>query len=215
MSKRQIEAITFDASGTLIEPTPSVGAIYAEVLNAFEIKSDVAEINASFRVAFKEVKQKHQRILDKACWRDIVRVALRQVPEEQFDAVFETLWETFALPKRWAILPEAKDTLTKLKKKGYRLAVITNNDSRLLNVFEGLGLTPFFEAIFISADIGFEKPDKRIFDHVGQTLSVPSEKLMHVGDSKLEDYEGARNAGWQALLLGQDIESMGALDKLL
>lgn len=215
MNRRTIEIVTFDASGTLILPAPSVGGVYSEVLSEFGIMSDPATIELHFKSAFKEIKQKPQRILDQACWKAIVKASLPEVPHERFDAVFQRLWETFGTAERWALLPGAYDTLSQLKTKGYRLAVITNNDNRLLNVFKGLGLSPFFEQIFISADIGFEKPDKRIFEYASQTLNTWGERILHIGDSKVEDFDGATGAGWQAGLLGQNLIDISDTFKLL
>jgi FMN phosphatase YigB (HAD superfamily) len=53
---------------------------------------------------------------------------------QKIDPVFEILWDLFAEGKHWRIAESAEITLQKLKDRGYRLAVLSNNDSRLRSV---------------------------------------------------------------------------------
>ena len=54
----------------------------------------------------------------------------------------------------------------------YRLAVISNFDKRLRRVLEDLGIAGRFERIFISSEIGCEKPDPEIFRRVLDVMNV-------------------------------------------
>ena len=47
-----IRAVTLDVAGTLIVPFPSVGAVYAEVANAFGFDADAAQLEKEFPAAF-------------------------------------------------------------------------------------------------------------------------------------------------------------------
>ena len=77
--------------------------------------------------------------------------------------------------------------------------------------------------VVLSYDIGFEKPDRRIFDEaqrvaLARACAPASAKwsYMHVGDDKDKDYQGARNAGWRGILVdrgGQRSEPQGDVVK--
>ncbi|MFP6855195.1 MAG: HAD-IA family hydrolase, partial [Opitutales bacterium] len=60
------------------------------------------------------------------------------------------------------------------------------------------------ERIFISWELGCEKPDGAIFQQVEEALNLPSSALLHVGDDRQRDWEGARNAGWRAILVNAE-----------
>jgi putative hydrolase of the HAD superfamily len=99
----------------------------------------------------------------------------------------------------------AEITLQKLKGRGYRLAVLSNNDSRLRSVLNDHKITPLFDELFISSEMGVEKPDPAIFRTVEKTMKEVPSSFLHLGDSYSRDFEGARNAGWSALLYGKPI----------
>lgn len=209
---RNIEAITFDAVGTLIVPYPSVGAIYSEELGKFgyDIRPDVLENNLI--KSFRQFKKDHpQALLNKDSWRRIVATALfGLIPDHDFDKVFSALWQRFARPEHWSILLGVEETLHKLRSAGLRLFVLSNNDERLHTIFQGLVIGPYFEAIFVSSELGAEKPSRRIFDLVQIRIQVAAENILHVGDSPEEDVQGALDAGWQAALVGPRAATFGS-----
>lgn len=58
------------------------------------------------------------------------------------------------------------------------------------------GLVDLFDGVFISEDIGFEKPDIRFFQHVWACIGdYKPEEVMIVGDSLTSDMQGGNNAG--------------------
>lgn len=199
-NRDSIQVISFDAGGTLIVPHPSVGVVYAEVLAGHKITADPSQIEGNFRTAFKQVKTRPDIVLDKKIWKEIVAISLADWEIQQFDEVFEELWHTFSLPSRWRVLPEVESMLKKLCEAGYSLIVLSNNDSRLESVLKRLELDSFFKKIYVSAEIGCEKPNRAIFDFVANDLGVDPKAMLHVGDSQREDFEGARAAGWQSYL---------------
>jgi putative hydrolase of the HAD superfamily len=81
--------------------------------------------------------------------------------------------------------------------------VLSNADSRLRKVFEGLNLLEFFEEIFLSTELGFEKPDTRAFRAVERFLKLQGDEILHVGDAVFQDGFGAKEAGWQVLLVNK------------
>lgn len=79
-----------------------------------------------------------------------------------------------------------------------------------------LRLAEHFDALSISAELGYEKPDQRIWEHAAKALNVPLNECLHVGDSEEFDLDGARKAGCgNALLYGRDCSSFAELERLL
>lgn len=52
------------------------------------------------------------------------------------------------------------------------------------------------EHMFISSEIGYAKPDIRLFRYVEQKMHLQLETTYYIGDSFQNDVVGAKNAGW-------------------
>ncbi len=195
----RIEAITFDAGGTLIEPWPSVGHVYAEVAARFGLPGLAPEaLNRGFAAAWQtKVNFDYSR----PAWQRLVRrtfgARMVALPPEFFPA----LYERFAQPEAWQIYDDVLPALENLKECGWRLGVISNWDERLRPLFARLGLSPYFEVIMVSREVGHAKPAAEIFHRAASALKLPPSALLHIGDSPQEDVAGARGAGCNALLL--------------
>lgn len=95
-----------------------------------------------------------------------------------------------------AVLPYTFELLEYLKKKRYHLYIITNGFREAQHSkMEKSGLTPYFEKIFISEDIGVSKPRRGFFEHVVKTVNARKEESLVIGDSLENDVKGARDFG--------------------
>ncbi len=227
MEISRIRIVTLDVGGTLVHPYPSVGEVYAEVLASHGIRVAPGDLQARFREVFfgrpAAPRPQVDDAAEKEMWFELVsRIAGPFCPPGRLPAVFEDLYETFADPARWRLVEDAVPTIRALQRGGYRTAILSNADSRLRRVLSGLGVTPLVDEVFISAELGFEKPDVRIFRAVESRLQERPEAFLHVGDSMVHDGEGARAAGWAWLVLdgvsapaSGRIRSLGELPAIL
>ena len=102
-------------------------------------------------------------------------------------------------PTKTNLFPHAHDTLSYLQKK-YTLHIISNGfkESTALKI-GNTDLAKYFSTIFISEIIGFNKPDKAIFEHALKSAdAIVSESLM-IGDSVEADIRGAQDFGMKAI----------------
>ncbi len=207
-----VHAVTFDVGGTLVAPNPSVGAVYSEVLASHGIAADPDRIEDDFRAAF----QRHATTLptsDEVFWKRVFRdaCASARMSENLFAPAFAAAYDAFAKGRAWRLLDGAEEVLDFLKARGYRLAVLSNSDSRFRTVLADHGLDTFFEQCFLSGEIGYEKPDSRIFRHAESVLGLAPRQILHIGDSRPADAEGAAAAGWNACLLDPPRTSLRSL----
>ena len=194
--KVKIQAITFDAGGTLIEPWPSVGHVYAEVSNRHGGEVSPNELNRRFVSAWRTRKNFDY---SSQAWAGLVDEVFSglttELPSRTF---FDELYERFARADTWRVFDDVKPTLKALRKRGIRLAVLSNWDERLRPLLEELELREWFEEIYISIEMGWAKPDERIFEAAAKDLELAGDEILHVGDSLKEDVKGASDAGWQS-----------------
>jgi putative hydrolase of the HAD superfamily len=91
------------------------------------------------------------------------------------------------------------ELLEKLK-SNYRLHIITNGFKEVqLTKIEQCGLTKYFDLIIISEDVGFNKPDVRIFREAERLGKTEKKACLMIGDNFNTDIAGAKNAGWQSI----------------
>jgi len=203
---QSVKAVTIDAEGTLLHPYPSVGAVYAEVLGGHGIILEPSDLDKSFRRAFRAASSEpRDEVSDRSereFWRRVVRQTLEDCDSKnRFEAIFEDLYDAFGSAHRWELVDDAFTTIRGLRDHGYRVGILSNWDSRLRRVLGELGLDSLLDGCFISCEIGFEKPDPRIFYYVENFFELASHEILHIGNTLIHDAEGAKDAGWCYLVL--------------
>lgn len=204
------KTIFFDAAGTLMRPVRPIGQSYGLLAARYGMNVPPAEISARFRAAFAgapplafpgaasgEIKN-----LEYEWWKTLVRKVFEPYGRfSRFDEYFAELFAYFARADSWSLFPEALETLAALKEKGLTVAVISNFDSRLFAILQGLGVASSFASIVISSHAGHAKPDARIFQHALTLQRTDASEALHIGDSPDKDAAAATNAGLTGVLL--------------
>lgn len=94
-------------------------------------------------------------------------------------------------------LPQAHAFIAEVKSRGYKIYAATNGVSYIQRGrLQASTLLPFFDAVFISDEVGEHKPSKDFFDKIAAHIPNfdPKAALM-IGDSLTADIQGANNAG--------------------
>ena len=148
-------------------------------------------------------------LINKAHWEMLERGELTR--EEVVTGRFKVLFDRFGLPvdavacarayeQNLAIghyfLPGAEEAVDALSKK-YRLFLASNGTSSVqAGRMTSANLYRFFEKVFVSQEIGYNKPAKEYFDRCfAQIPDFDPKKAMIVGDSLTSDIQGGINAG--------------------
>lgn len=102
-----------------------------------------------------------------------------------------------------AVLFEGAYDLCKELKTQYRLALITNGTASVqYSRMKNSGMDAHFEKLFISEELGAEKPSAAFFDKVSESYpEIKREEMLVIGDSVSSDIKGAYNAGIDACLI--------------
>ena len=206
----RIEAITFDVGGTLIEPWPSVGDVYASVARTHGFSVSPETLNRQFRAGWKRRRDFRHRRLD---WAQLVAETFAgTIPPGAHDTFFDELYDRFRAPDVWRVFDDVRPTLREWRGRGCKLGIISNWDERLRPLLEDLNLTPSFDVTIISHEVGHLKPAHAIFAEAARRLEMPAGTILHVGDSMAEDIQGAKAAGMNAVWLdrggGADLSSV-------
>jgi putative hydrolase of the HAD superfamily len=196
--KAVIRAVTFDVGGTLIQPWPSVGQVYAdEAARQGWPGVSAVTLNLNFQRAWRQRDERFSHTAREwAALVDSTFAGLVNPPPSR--SFFPALYDRFTRADTWRIFDDVLPTLRSLQANRLRLLVISNWDERLRPLLGELGLTRYFEDLLISLELGFTKPDPEIFLETARRLKMEPSHILHVGDDPVADTQGARQAGFQA-----------------
>jgi len=199
-------AIVFDAVGTLLHADPPVADVYHLAGWQHGSQLDRGEVGRRMRAAFAAseageglVREPTSESNERERWRRIVTSVFDDVAD--VGPLFRTLWQHFSEPEHWRLFDDAALVLSELADRGYRLAIASNFDRRLLAIVQADPILRHCERCFISSEIGYPKPDGRFFAAAAAQLDLPPDEILLVGDDWTNDILGARAAGWQAIWL--------------
>lgn len=213
MTRGRLEAVLFDAVGTLIRLREPVGVTYARFARRLGLQAAPDALQAEF---LHQHRRRHApvfpgrsvdecRDLERSWWRDLVHAVFAAVEPETrldgFDAIFAELFAHYGGAAAWETAAGGRALLLWLRERSLHTAVVSNFDYRLHEVLRQLGLRPLLDAVVLPADAGAAKPDAAIFACALHRLGVRAAAALYVGDDAEEDVAAARAAGLSAVLI--------------
>lgn len=105
---------------------------------------------------------------------------------------------------------EVLNLVDRLRSNGYKVGVLSNNSADKAKMMRQVGLDKHFDALDISVETGFVKPDPLAFAHLANGLDVAINQLVFVDDS-LKSLSRAQEAGFTPILF-ENYDSL--IDKL-
>jgi len=217
------KAIFFDAAGTLCYLPRGVGYHYALVARELGLKWDSHELDRAFQNAWNAMPPRAaidgpRDNDDKDWWRQLVDLVLNEIApslsELDRDNFFEIVYEHFAEAGVWELYPEVIEVLEKLSPR-FQLAVISNFDGRLRMILEQLGVSKFFSHVFVSSELGADKPNPEIFRRALRVIELQPNQVLHVGDDPERDWDAATSVGLSIFQLDRKKNSLRDLLKVV
>lgn len=100
----------------------------------------------------------------------------------------------------WHAYDDAVPTLQALRSSGVRTCLLSNAGVPIRTVLDREGMTPWYDEIVLSYEVGFVKPDVRIFHEALTRLGLEPHEVLMVGDNAHDDGGGAQ-LGLRTLIL--------------
>ena len=107
-----------------------------------------------------------------------------------------------------------EEMLSALKSSGKKIYLLSNAQ-KIFTEYEmnALGITPYFDGIFISSEHECKKPDVRFFEKLIHTYGIDRDRAVMVGNDGVCDIEGAKKAGLATLYVKTEISPKEELPK--
>lgn len=209
-----IRHISFDLWMTLIRSHPQFKIKRAElIMEMFNLYGKSAEeIDSTIRNIDKAIDRKNmisgQKLSANKMYFEILK---RILPKNQVISENEAILlrkESDILFSRYqpVFLNENIPTiLRELKKDRYTINLSSNTGfiegKTIRETLVSLEIHQYFDFLVFSDEINASKPSSHFFEIVKNNTSYKMEEIIHIGDNPKADYMGARNFGFQALLI--------------
>ena len=102
---------------------------------------------------------------------------------------------------KWFIYDDVVEMLEKTIEIGYKNFILSNHVPELTVIVENVGLKKYFNGIYSSANIGYEKPNLNVFKYVLKDLGVDKNTCIIIGDSFNADIKGGEKSGIKSILV--------------
>lgn len=205
MIASEVEAVVFDAVGTLLYAEPPAAEVYAELGRSLGSRHPAAVIAERFADAVGREDDtdraggwRTSEARELRRWANIVARVLDDVSDPA--RCFRQLYEHFARPESWRCQPETAAVLKALGARGLRLGMASNYDHRLRTVLAGFPELQPITHVTISSEVGWRKPAAEFFAAMCRGVQAPAERVLYIGDDPVNDAEGGAAAGLKVLL---------------
>jgi len=216
--KMQIKNVLFDFGDTLVQASPqySLDVCLSRLLKSLARNG----ISVSLKDCKRAYEATYERILASNSLREITydvvvsrTLGLCGYSSKPTDKAIVEAAEAFM--ECWiqarTMEKSVPSILRKLKKR-YTLGVVSNlaYSPAISRTLERFGVAAYFNAIIVSADVGWRKPSPKIFRKALQTMGISASETAYVGDELDHDVEGAMKVGMHTVLLKRSSTNMAA-----
>jgi REG-2-like HAD superfamily hydrolase len=203
---------------------PTSIEITLKSLKRLGLKLDLEKVAKAYYDSYNIWHRKMYEFLGKTSemWIDLDSLILENLgildPDKK---IAKAIWASFDAQHTIHPYPDCLETLSKLKRNGYKLGIISNYTEGIVQSLESIGLLHLFDSVTFSQEVKAEKPSKHIFLKALQRMNVIPEKCLHIGDSYERDVIGAQEVGMIPILLNRNkknslfnCNTIGSLSKI-
>jgi len=202
--------IIWDFDGTLAYRDGMWGGTLIEILQERlpEIEFSLADLGPYLQSGFPwhTPEVSHKEIQDANAWWEMLTPIFERalmgvgLIDSQAAELASLVPAQFCKPDKWHLFDDTLNTLTDLSRHHWSHVILSNHVPELESIVEALGIASFFERIFTSAKIGFEKPHPGAFRTALEAFPQASNIWM-IGDNPVADVKGAEENDIPAILV--------------
>lgn len=211
--------IFFDIDGTLFDHK---AAERAGALSFWEKRRELFDHSGErFLVIWSDLTEKYYQLYlqgtlsfseqRRARIHELYSIAGSKLSDQEADIAFQDYLENYK--RAWTAFSDVVPCLTELRSLG--LGVITNGDfKQQAEKLAQVGIRDFFSIVVTSSEVGFAKPDKRIFLEACRRAKREPAECFYVGDLLHADFIGSTSAGLTGIWLNRRGESVPVQGKI-
>lgn len=197
-------AVFFDVDFTLIYPGPTFQAEgYRRACAAHAIEVDPARFDEATAASSFILDEVEEPFYNHDLFVHYTASIIEQMGGrgEQVIAVAREIYDQWSVNQHFELYDDVAPVLTELSESGLIVGAISNSHRSLDAFCEHFSLRGLITVSVSSAEHGYMKPHRSIFDAALAKAGVPPVEAVMVGDSIKHDIEGALAIGMRAVLL--------------
>ena len=198
-----VNTVFFDSAGTLVE-VPPYSRVWHRIMGDLGLDMSLHRVEVGVRYADSAYGKRYLSYAGRTrdYWTSYLGFLLAKLKVEGNQSeLAEEICERFE-QRPWSNpYPETKGVLRALKRRGFKLGVISNATDDVTNRLEHVGLAEYFDSFTYSQEARAEKPHPRIFRLALERSGCKPIEAVHVGDSYDQDVLGAKKVGMQPILV--------------
>jgi len=224
-----VRGIICDINGTLVDINTDEGneQIYRSIshlLKYYGIRTSRADVREGYYQILKEQRRASREEFPEydavAVWREFLVSRLERsgasMPKNKLTQLPHFLAELFRgiSLNRLELYPEVREVLDELR-PNYRLAALSDAQSAwAVPEMRQVGIADYFFPVVVSGDLGYRKPDPRIFALTLRRMHLSPQEVVFVGNDMYRDIYGARQAGLRTVFFatGQGQQRMDGVE---
>ena len=202
---KNLKAIIFDAYGTLFDVNSAAKKCKDRIGDKWENFSNYWRTTQLEYTWLRSLMNKH-----KDFWQITEDSLDKSMKKFQIDHSMRV--ELLELYKILSPYPETKTTLEQLKKRNYKIAILSNGTPSLLNyLVEKNDMKNFFDNIFSIEEVGIFKPSSKVYDIPIKKYKINKVEVAFLS-SNTWDISGGGNFGYNCLWVNRNNDVFDNLD---
>ncbi|MCK4310226.1 MAG: haloacid dehalogenase type II [Methanomicrobia archaeon] len=195
----EFELISFDCYGTLINWELGIKNALRELAEKKNISIDIEDAPERYIKIELEVEKERYRK-----YRDILTISLKRLLKEVELTLEEEKIFVSTLPK-WPPFPETRGVLSELKRKGYKLAILSNIDEDMIKKsIDLIGIA--FDCVVTAEQTHSYKPSHKHWKYMLGLFKIPKNRILHVAASYVHDIIPAHELGIKTAWINRNKE---------
>jgi len=202
---QNIKAIIFDAYGTLFDVNSAAEKCKDKIGDKWESFANYWRTTQLEYTWLRSLMNRHKDFwqvtedsLDKSMKAFKINLAMRS--------------ELLNLYKKLSTFPEVKGALNDLKKKNYKISILSNGTPALLNeLVSSNNLDNFFDDIFSIEEVGIYKPDSKVYDLPIKKYQIKKDEVAFLS-ANTWDVSGGGNYGYNSIWVNRNKNIFDNLD---
>ncbi len=211
------EHFSFDLWLTIIKSNPDFKAKRDTLFkDFFSIDKDIEEVRKVVRhydILFNRISEKTGNHIEREevflLMLDALGKDIETVDDNQLKQFFQQVDELFLNNRPVLLWENIEEILIKIKENNKTASILSNtafiHGDSLRKVLEHLGLADYFSFMIFSDEVKASKPNLRVFeimfDKINDFRTLEKKEILHIGDNKIADYEGAKTFGVNSKLV--------------
>jgi putative hydrolase of the HAD superfamily len=138
-----------------------------------------------------------------------LNVKVNDIDTKQLNLFYKETELLFMEYKPQLLFPKIDSLFEEIKAQGKTMNILSNTGFikgyTLRKILADYGLEQYFSFQIYSDEVGFSKPNHKIFqlvyDQINSSNEITKKEVLHIGDNSIADYDGAIKFGFAAHLL--------------